>query len=335
MSSRRMKPWILTVFAAGLSWAAVVDSAANSFAQDTVPVRAGRRLSPDAIYTVQPALEAGETTVGPIDLPFLASAGDLNWAPPTFPAGRPNYAPGTESLQQMGKSVTLHQDVWGFEFTFKPVRMIAVDFPKAGGGVESKLVWYLLYRIRYTGNDLQPKQQADQFGNPVYSDPAAVTEKAERRFVPRFTLSVPALGGSYAAQFLPYALGPIAEKERIGKPLFDSIAIQRTPIKLSTPQVRNDVWGVATWVGVDPRTDFFTVEVSGLTNAQKAEIKDGKLEFTQKTLVLNFSSPGDTVNELLDQIRYGVPASDDPVKQAEILRQYGLKERLDHYWVYR
>ncbi len=74
---------------------------------------------------------------------------------------------------------------------------------------------------------------------------------------------------------------------------------------------------MATWTDIDPRTDFFSVEIRGLTNAQQTTNVDGKLEIKQKTLVLNFSRPGDTINELADIIRYGVPALTDPACRSE------------------
>ena len=89
------------------------------------------------------------------------------------------------------------------------------------------------------------------------------------------------------------------------------------------------------WRDVDPRTDFFTVEVLGLTNAQKIEQQADGLKYLQKRLVLNFSRPGDTVNELDDQIRFGIPALKDPARQKYVLDQFGVKERLDYTWIYR
>ena len=77
----------------------------------------------------------------------------------------------------------------------------------------------------------------------------------------------------------------------------------------------HSVWGVATWTGVDPKTDF-TVEVRGLTNAQQIIQRGRDYQYPQKTLVLTlFTSDGR--NEAEDVIRYGVPA---------VNRAAGLKE---------
>lgn len=306
-------------------------------AQDSRPVSSspGRQLAADAYYVIAPELEFGETFEGPVDLPLVTPASDLAWAPPTFPDNRPFYAPASDTLLAMTKSVIFRHPVWGMEFGFKPVRMIAVDIPNADGQVETKLVWYLLYYVRYRGGDLTPNVSKDTFGNDVFSLPQVAQGQSARRFIPGFELNCQALGKTYQSQFIPEAIPLIAEKERVGKPVYDSIAIQKVPVPLTTSRESHPVWGVATWTDVDPRTDFFSIAVRGLTNAQKVSSTAEQLTFQQKTLVLNFSRPGDTINELADRIRYGVPATTDQAQQKVILDKYGLQERLDHYWIYR
>lgn len=311
----------------------VPDSSSNSlcgqeFALSGVPINTGRRLAADAINVIPPGGEYGDTFEGPIDLPFLTSADKL--------AGTPNYAAHSETLLGMSKNVVFRHEIWSFEFSFKPVRMISIDMRNDRGEVGPKIVWYLLYRVRYLGGDLQPTPSKDSAGNEVYVQPVPSAGRETRRFMPSFVLNATALEKRFQSRFIPEALGPIAEKERVGKPVYDSIAIQKVPVPLWTSlNPENEVWGVATWTDIDPRTDFFAVEIRGLTNAQKSQMVNGELVSKQKTLVLNFSRPGDTVNELLDRIRYGVPPSADPEQQKAILRKLGLTERLDHYWIYR
>lgn len=326
---------LATLLAAGLE---ATDSLATSLAtaQEPVSVSApGRRLAADAYFTIPPSAEYGETFQGPVDLPLSTPKDELLWRPPNFPDNRPHYAPASDTLLAKTKDVIFRHEVWSLEFGFKPVRMIAVDIPNADGQLETKLVWYLLYYVRYHGGDLVPTASKDQYGSEVFSLPAVSPGKPARRFIPGFVMNCTALGKSYQSSFIPHALQPIAEKERVGKPVYDSIAIQKVPVPLTTNRESFPVWGVATWMDIDPRTDFFSIEVRGLTNAQRVENVDGQLEFKQKTLVLNFSRPGDTINEIEDRIRYGVPATADEEHQKEILRKYGLQERLDHYWIYR
>jgi len=58
-------------------------------------------------------------------------------------------------------------------------------------------------------------------------------------------------------------------------------------------------------------------------------------DILSKTLQLNFWRPGDTVNEVEDEVRYGVPYDATAQRQSEILRAFGLQERVDYLWVYR
>ena len=78
------------------------------------------------------------------------------------------------------------------------------------------------------------------------------------------------------------------------------------------------MWGVATWTDVDPRIDFFSVYVGGLTNAYRwerharAPIKPGDppgkgRQFARKMLQLNFWRPGDELQPIERELRYGVP----------------------------
>lgn len=283
-----------------------------------------RRLAPDAFIHIPPAVQYGETFQGPIDLPLVHQTPDLAW--------EPNYAPKSETLAELAKNVVFRGDVYCLDFAFKPVRM--VEF-------EGQTVWYMVYRVRYLGGELRPAVEPDKFENPVYQTPATVpagaSETMPGRFLPLFRLHVRPLRKEYLDQIIPGVKEVIAARERVGRPLYDSIEMQTFPIKLwqDTDTQDNSVWGVATWTGVDPRTNFFAVHVEGLTNAQRLKMEGEEIKYLQKNLVLNFSRPGDTVNELEDRIRYGVPALADPARQQYVLDQYGLEDRLDHLWIYR
>ena len=91
--------------------------------------------------------------------------------------------------------------------------------------------------------------------------------------------------------------------------------------------------------------DFFSVFVGGLTNAFQFEDPPGGYKagdppgtgriYRKKVLQLNFWRPGDAVFEHEREFRYGVPVDPDPTLQDEVNNRYGLKQRLDHRWVYR
>jgi hypothetical protein len=300
-------------------------SAVNSgLSQELVRTKERPRiLAPDAMEVISPDAQPGETTQGPVDLPLVTRHPELAW--------KPNFAPESDTLIEMSKRVVFRSRrsedaIYCLEFAFKPVRMVQVG---------DKLVWYLLYRVRYLGGDLQAKADTDDFGNEIFNYPQAVSRPKGIAFFPTFLLTSLSTKQQYLDQILPQAKAVIMEKERVGKPIYDSVEMQRIRILKTTEAENNEVWGVATWTDVDPRTDFFTVQVRGLTNAQKLKTGGDKLEYLQKILLLRFSRPGDTVNEIEDIIRFGVPAIEDPARQKYILDKYGIKERLDYEWIYR
>lgn len=302
-----------------VNWMLPLDGPTANAQSVPTSVRSGQgtKLAPDALEIIPSSPEPGETALGPVDLPLVAKYPELAW--------KPNYAPVSETLIGKSKEVIFRNDVYGLEFAFKPVRMIQVN---------DKIVWYLLYRVRNVGGDLRPEPNKDSFGNEIYSDPKSVSTQWVR-FFPTLILNSISVKREYMDTINPAAKALIAAKERVGQPIYDSIEMQQQKIQLSTEADNHEVWGVATWEDVDPRTNFFSVRVKGLTNAQKLESRNGEIDYLQKVLVLHFSRPGDAVDQLEDTIRYGVPAIDDIERQKYVLDQYGLQERLDHMWIYR
>ena len=315
------KTVLKTGFSAILAVGAMLSAGWQSADAQTVPtsVRSGQgtKLAPDALEIIPSSPEPGETALGPVDLPLVAKYPDLAW--------KPNYAPVSETLIGKSKDVIFRNDVYSLEFAFKPVRMIQVN---------DKLVWYLLYRVRNVGGDLRPEPNKDNYGNEIFSDPQAVSSQWVR-FFPTVVLNSINVKREYMDTINPAAKALIAAKEQVGQPIYDSIEMQQQKIPLSTEADNHEIWGVAMWEDIDPRTIFFSVRVKGLTNAQKLESRNGEIAYLQKTLVLHFSRPGDTVDQLEDTIRYGVPAIDNVERQKYVLDQYGLQERLDHLWIYR
>ena len=56
-----------------------------------------RRLAPDALIEIAPAMQYGETFQGPIDLPLVINNPDLAWDP--------FYAPKSDTLAEMARDV--------------------------------------------------------------------------------------------------------------------------------------------------------------------------------------------------------------------------------------
>ncbi len=146
-------------------------AAANVAGGIPVTASSGRKLAADAIHVIPPGGELGDTFIGPVELPL---AGAADWTP--------NFAPPSETLANMVKSQIFRSQIWSMEFSFKPVRMIGVDLPDADGQVKTKVVWYLLYSVRYLGGDLASIPQKDQYGSEVF-EAGATPGVAARRFI--------------------------------------------------------------------------------------------------------------------------------------------------------
>ena len=129
----------------------------------------------------------------------------------------------------------------------------------------------------------------------------------------------------YLDQIIPSVLPKIREIEDPSTTFYDSVSISRMRIPADPDPNSAGVWGVAIWKDLDPRLDYVTIYVTGLSNAFKVfEMPDGKKKFKHKTLQLNFWRPGDIHDEENDKIRYGIPLTRDPKLQKEICQFYDL-----------
>jgi hypothetical protein len=164
------------------------------------------------------------------------------------------------------------------------------------------------------------------------------------RFLPQFVLesndrsaSGERITKAYLDRVIPEAVAAINEREMPGRKLLNSVEISEQPIPVSDGRIDRSVWGVATWTDVDPRIDFFSVYVGGLTNAYRWEDTPGAFrpgdrpgkgrQFARKTLQLNFWRPGDELDQTEQELRYGVP-----LNNADL---YGVSDGVAYRWVYR
>jgi hypothetical protein len=176
---------------------------------------------------------------------------------------------------------------------------------------------------------------------------AGILERVELRFFPQFVLASTEYKKEYLDRVIPAALAPIRAREFPGRQvdLHNSLSISEVPIGKSDETADRSVWGVATWVDVDPKIDYYIVYVQGLTNAYQFEDPAGAFkkgdapgtgrQFTRKTLQLNFWRPGDTVDPHEEEIRFGTRIDPDPADQAKILAEFGIDKPIDYRWLYR
>ncbi len=297
-----------------------------------------RRLAPGIVTEIHPKLEEEETFSGPRPIrELMAVEPSLEW--------QPNYTPQSETLWAMAKDTIFRRPIWALEFGFKPLRMIEVDLPGPDGRTVPRQVWYLVYYVKNNGRHLNPAPQQDAQGHVTYT-----TEPVDHsiRFFPTFVLQSHDVGQAYLDQVLPEAVEKIRMREDPRRPLRNSVTIGDASIPVSTEYEDRSVWGVATWVGVDPRTDFFSVYVQGLTNAYRWQDPEAAFRagdppgtgrrLSQKTLQLNFWRPGDAIDPEESEIRFGMPNQTQvpPGKTVDpLLQLYRVQERVDYQWVYR
>jgi hypothetical protein len=326
---RRLATWIGSgVVGIGCLWVVVGAALAQLPISTESSALPPRKLAEGILTVVAPNPRPEDTSVGPIELDFVQKHPELNWLAPDFPENAPFFNSPTQTLLALGRDVHLRHTVFALEFAFKPMRLLQVDL-----GGERKLVWYLLYRVRYLGNDLTPNVKAVEAGTGVPQEPKRTVSQSAL-FVPKFRLVTGPERHTYEEKILPAAKRAIAARERVGQPLYDSFEMIRK-IPRSTDTESSEFWGVATWTNVDPNTDFLAVHVEGLTNAYRITMDGEKKVLQKKVLQINFWRPGDSIAAAEDLIRLGVPAFQDPARVQYAMEQLGLQERLDYFWTYR
>lgn len=295
-----------------------------------------KKYAPGVLTLIPPDQQYAETFSGPT--PFVEVSKGLpetDW--------NPHYTAKSRTVFEKSQHVVLRREIWCLEFAFKPLRTIRVDVPQASGKMQRKLIWYLVYRVRYLGDNLDPKPSTDKFDRATHQE--SLVSREHEYFFPQFILESHEFDKSYQDRIIPAAKQLIQDREVDGAKLLNTVEMSQTPIPLSTPGNLHEAWGLVTWEDIDPRVDFFSVFVRGLTNAYKpVDLPDGfnpgdepgaGRDLLAKTLRLNFWRPGDRVREEKDHIYFGVPYYADPMRRQEILSAFGLKERLDYLWVYR
>lgn len=226
-------------------------------------------------------------------------------------AWKPKQAAEGETLVARATGREFPRELWCLEFAFKPPRSIDVEQPVSGTQMRRTRVWYLVYRVRNVAGPaaswMRLKTETDDPGTDRSN---RTVERFERpiRFVPHFVLeSFEAVADgeglvsyrAYLDRVMPSALQEIRRREDPRRQLLDSAAMAAGEIAPGEER-----WGVATWEAIDPRIDFFSITVTGLTNALQWRLAPGAevppaappnaaLEEVLQSLRLDFWSPGD------------------------------------------
>ncbi len=288
-----------------------------------------RELAPGVLNVIPLAVDTADSQTLRMPLPDLDAK---QYTPHTFSSAKTLYG--------STRDVVLFRDVWQYEFAFVGgLRQIELDIPLADGKVAKKNVWYLVYRVRNIGKTVSYDKITDQLAGTdrheiVYDRSELDPSTLPGRFFPVFTLvgwvhEDPQSGNyervEYQDSVLPTAVRQIQLEEDERRHLLDSVEMARTQLPLAEGKSDGGVWGVATWINVDPRINYVSLRVQGLTNAYRiVNNVDGSKSFRFRELQLNFFRPGDIRHEALDRISRGIPLVDSPQEQVEIAQRYEL-----------
>jgi hypothetical protein len=281
----------------------VVASAVASVA----PAAEGFRvLAPGTLTVVPPDRSADDPLQRTDLLEVTAGRRDREWTP--------KRAAVNTIFVERARDRELAGGVWCLEFAYKPPRMLDVDVPVANARMRRKRVWYLLYRVKNTGG----RRVVVDAGDPT----KRTTERFEQpvRFVPHFVLESlePLADGeglqayrAYLDRVVPAAMAAIRGREKPPGKLYDSASMTEADIPPGEER-----WGVAIWEDVDPRIDFFSIYVRGLTNAIRWRQIPGStigpddppgvhMEHATEALRLDFWRPGDDRDEVEEEMSIG------------------------------
>lgn len=192
-------------------------------------------------------------------------------------------------------------DLWVLEVHYKTLRMIPVEITDpATGEKQLERVWYLPYKVVNRPlarldeeEDVEPVNEFDPPPTPPIFVPEltlVATDNDEQRI--------------YEDVVLPEAQAAINRRER--REFLNSVQLAGDIPRLTREAEGEEtaVYGVATWRGVDPDTDYFRVIFSGFSNGYHTETgPDGNTVVMRKTLVQKYWRPGDRFDEYEKEAR--------------------------------
>lgn len=299
--------WVLVAAAsAGLPTSGYFGTPASAADAAAAPRNAFRRLAPGVLTVIPPRASSDSHAIRGDLFEVTRGLEAQAWTPA--------QAPAHTTLVERAKNREFQRDIWCLEFAFKPPRLIDVDVPAADFRMQRKRLWYLVYRVRNTGGRRTVIDQNDPTKRTVEAFETPV------RFLPHFVLE--SLEGlteaegetayrSYLDRVVPSAMGPIRRREDPARELFDSASMAASDIPPG-----GERWGVAIWEDIDPRIDFFTVTVRGLTNAIRWRPQAGatfaqnlppasEMDHAAESLRLDFWLPGDDREAVEEEMSVG------------------------------
>jgi hypothetical protein len=189
--------------------------------------------------------------------------------------------------------------VWTLHFRYKPPRIDTFMALDAKGNKVKKTVWYMWFQVYNAPTKFKlPNGETElRAADPV-------------TFLPEFELVTKDLNTTHLDDPEPFVVDQIKKKEdETGVlNLQTSISISKRPVPPSMPDaIPKMVSGVAVWTDMAeraPRTNRFSVYISGLSNGLAAEqLPSGELLIRRKTLQINFIRPTDDARPEITDIK--------------------------------
>lgn len=214
-----------------------------------------------------------------------------------------------------GIELSRQRDLWVMEVQFKPVRIVWVEFTDPETGVTStEPVWYLAYRAIP-----RPLPTIDDSATSPQNELDPLLGRS--RFIPEFTLmtfDAPSSPDSdqipnqiLMDQIIPEALPVINQVERPrdqdNYPQFlDSVSLVQEVADPVPADAENQPWiyGVATWRGVSPETDFFKVTMLGFSNGYDLSGDENAPLAWRKGIEQHFTRLGDEFDQTLREFAF-------------------------------
>jgi hypothetical protein len=270
-----------------------------------------RTLAPGVLTVIPPFTAASDTVVRGDITEITVGHQDLGW--------KPRHAAAHTTFVERGRDREYPRDIWCLEFAFKAPRTIEVDVPAVELRMRRKRIWYLVYRVRNVGGRrtvIDAENPADRavqsFDEEISAFPQLVLESRQPLAAGEGGLTYRA----YLDRVIPAALEPIRRREDPTGTIFTGGLLDSASMAAATIPAGDSRWGVATWEDVDPRIDFFSIYVTGLTNAMQWRQRAGVAiaaddepgsgrERALQSLRLDFWRPGDDRNESSDQTSVG------------------------------
>jgi len=202
----------------------------------------------------------------------------------------PSIATGAELNEQ--------PNLFVMEVQFRPMGLVTVPITDPQSGRTSRqLIWYQVFRTRNVAlespvdnTDTKPVNPKDPIPRPY--------------MIPEFFLIADGKDRVqvYADKVIPEAVAAIEQREKLE--LKNTVEIiQRIPEPAADGDDPTWIYGVATWSGIDPETDYFKLFAEGFSNGYKTTKIGDEQVLLRKTIELKYWRPGDDIQQTDAEIR--------------------------------